>query len=320
MAVYTEVGREEVAAFLTGFEVGGVRSLTAIAEGIENTNYRLATTRGKFVLTLFESRMPAGDLPFVVALMDHLSGRGVVCPVPVADREGRRLHSLCGRPALLATFLEGRAPRRITPARCRAAGAALAGLHLAAEDFPESRANRLSAGAWRGMFDPFADDCESLYPGLAGLIWDEIGILEEVWPGYLPRGVIHGDLFPDNVFFTGRRLSGLIDFYFACRELFAYDLAVALISWCFDARQALDPALAAAMIEGYRGVRGLEPEEVRALPILARGAAMRFFLTRLEDWFDRPEGLLSRYKDPIEMAAIIAFHRGPAGRAAYGPA
>ena len=320
MAVYTEVGRAEVADFLAGFEVGGVRSLTAIAEGIENTNYRLATTRGKFVLTLFESRTPSRDLPFVVALMDHLSRRGVVCPVPVADREGRRLHSLRGRPALLATFLEGRMPRRITPAHSRAAGAALAGLHLAAEDFPESRANRLSVGAWRGMFEPFADRCESLRPGLAGLIGDEIGILEEAWPGHLPSGVIHGDLFPDNVFFAGGRLSGLIDFYFACRDLLAYDLAVALISWCFDARRTFDPALAAAMIGGYRSARGLEPEELRALPLLARGAAMRFFLTRLEDWFDRPEGLLSRYKDPIEMAAIIAFHRGPAGRAAYGPA
>lgn len=320
MAVYTEVGRAEAAAFLAGFGVGGLRSLTAIAEGIENTNYRLATTRGKFILTLFESRTPSRDLPFVVSLMDHLSRRGVACPVPVADRKGRRLHSLRGRPALLVTFLEGRAPRRVTPARCRAAGAALAGLHLAAADFPESRANGLSVGAWRGMFEPLADRCETLRPGLSGLIGDEIGILQGDWPGDLPRGVIHGDLFPDNVFFSGDRLSGLIDFYFACRDLLAYDLAVALISWCFDARRTFDPALAAAMIGGYRSVRRLETEEVRALPFLARGAAMRFFLTRLEDWFGRPEGLLSRYKDPLEMAAIIEFHRGPAGRGAYGPA
>ena len=317
MAVYTEVGRAEAAAFLAGFGVGGLRSLTAIAEGIENTNYRLATTRGKFVLTLFESRTPSRDLPFVVALMDHLSRRGVVCPVPVADRAGRRLHSLRGRPAILVTFLDGRAPRRVTPAHCRAAGAALAGLHVAAGDFPESRANGLSVGAWRGMFEPLAGRCETLRPGLSSLIGDEIGILRRGWPGDLPRGVIHGDLFPDNVFFSGNRISGLIDFYFACRDLLAYDLAVALISWCFDARRTFDPALAAAMIGGYRSVRGLEPEEVRALPLLARGAAMRFFLTRLEDWFGRPEGLLSRYKDPLEMAAIIEFHRGPAGRGAY---
>ncbi len=320
MAVYTEVGRADLAAFLAGFEVGDVRSFTAIADGTENTNYRLATTQGKFVLTLFESRTPSRDLPFVVALMDHLSRRNVVCPVPVPDRGGRRLHELCGRPAVLVTFLEGRMPRRITPAHCGAVGAALAGLHLASRDFTENRTNRLSVGAWRRMFEPLADRSESLRPGLSGLIGDEIDALERDWPGDLPSGVIHGDLFPDNVFFAGNRLSGLIDFYFACRDLLAYDLAVTLISWCFDARQRFDSARADALVAGYRSARGLEPEELRSLPLLARGAAMRFFLTRLEDWFDRPEGVLSRRKDPLEMAAIIEFHRGPAGRGAYGVA
>lgn len=320
MAVYTEVARADLDRFLAGFGVGAATSFSPTADGVENTNYLLGTGRGRFVLTLFERRTPAGDLPFLLSLMEHLAARGVSCPVPVPDRRGRRLHELAGRPAVLVTFLEGAPPRVPTPARCRAAGAALAALHRAAASFPESRPNGLSVSRWREMFEPLAGRADALRPGLSRMVGEEIDGLERNWPHGLPAGIVHGDPFPDNVFFVGDRVSGIIDLYFACRDLLAYDLAVCLVSWCLDGHGGVDPARAAALVAGYRTVRPLEPAELRHLPLLARGAATRFFLTRLEDRCDRPRGTVSRRKDPLEMVAAIEFHRGPGGRAPYGEA
>lgn len=320
MAVYTEVSRAELDRFLAGFDLGPVRAFSAIAEGVENTNYLLGTARGRFVLTLFERRVAAADLPFFVSLMGHLAARGVACPVPVADRRGRSIHEIGSRPAVLVTFLEGAPARRLTPALCRGAGAALARLHAAAADFPRTRANDLSVAGWRAMFGRLAADAEGLRPGLARMIEGEIAALERDWPGDLPAGVVHGDMFPDNVLFRGGRVAGVIDLYFACRDLLAYDLAVCLISWCADGRGAVDPGRAEALVSGYRGERALSAAEVESLPLLARGAAVRFFLTRLEDRRDRPRGLVSRRKDPLGMVPVIEFHRSAAGRAAYGAA
>ncbi len=320
MAVCTEVGRAGLDRFLAGFDIGAATSFSAIPDGVENTNYLLRTGRGRFVLTLFERRAHVGDLPFFVSLMEHLAARGVACPVPVADRRGRRLHELAGRPAVLVTFLEGAPSRDRPPAHCRAAGAALAALHRAAGSFPESRPNDLSVRRWREMLEPLAGRADALRPGLSRMIGEEIDGLERNWPHGLPAGIVHGDLFPDNALFVGDRVSGIIDLYFACRDLLAYDLAVCLISWCVDGRGAVDPARAAALVEGYRTVRPLDPAELRHLPLLARGAATRFFLTRLEDRFDRTRDAASRRKDPLEMVAAIEFHRGPGGRAVRGEA
>ena len=305
MAVYTEIDRAALDEFLEGFSIGGVVRSSGIDEGIENTNYLLETASGKFILTLFEARAKRRDLPYFLALMEHLAERGVPCPLPVPDRAGETLHALCGRPAAVTTFLEGAWPRNPAGRHCRAAGRALANLHLAARDFGMRRANDLSVTAWRSMFGRLADAADELKPGLSDWLSDEIGALEDEWPSGLPPGVIHGDLFPDNVFFAGDELAGLIDFYFACDDFLAYDLAICLDAWCFDRRGGFDAEAANALIDGYRVGREPEPDEFEALPVLARGAALRFLLTRLDDL--RRDGACR--KDPLDFVPVVEFLR-----------
>ena len=307
MAVYTCIDREALDGLLQDFDIGTTLSLTPIPTGIENTNYLLHTSRDRFILTLFEARTRVHDLPFYIGLMDHLAKRGLNCPVPVADCSGTHLHALAGKPALLTTFLEGSECQNLEPVHCRAVGAACAKLHLAGQDFSLSRQNDLSIGEWKQIFAPLARHADQVREGLRLWIEDELDALLELWPADLPSGVIHADLFPDNVFFVGEQLTGIIDFYFACNDFFAYDLAICLNSWCFRKGVGLDPDLAAAMVSGYNEKRLLEEHEVAALPILARGAAMRFLLTRLEDWFKPTD---SGYrKDPLEFLPIIETYR-----------
>ena len=303
MAVYTSIDREALDGFLRPFGIGPLLSLTPIAAGTENTNYLLQTSTGKFILTLFEARTRVHDLPFYIGLMDHLAKRGLNCPVPVGDSSGTRLRTLADRPALLTTFLEGSERQNPEPAHCRAAGEACARLHLAGRDFSMYRRNNLSVAEWKQIFEPLARHADRLRDGLGLWIADELDTLAELWPTDLPSGVIHADMFPDNVFFAGEQLTGIIDFYFACNDFFAYDLAICLNSWCFPKGRGFDPDLAAAMVSGYNGERRLEEREVTALPILARGAAMRFLLTRLEDWFKHADS--GNRKDPLEFLPII---------------
>ena len=305
MAVYTEVGSAALDRFLEGFLIGDVVGSAGIAEGIENTNYLLQTTSGRFILTLFEARTKRRDLPYFLALMEHLAECGIPCPVPVPDRTGETLHALCGRPATVTTFLEGAWPQNPARRHCRAAGRALAKLHLAGKSFGMHRANDLSVTAWRSMFVRLAKAADGLKPGLSDWISDEIDALENEWPSGLPLGVIHGDLFPDNVFFAGDVLSGLIDFYFACDDFLAYDLAICLNAWCFDRRGRFDAGAANALIDGYRAGRRPERREIEALPVLARGAAIRFLLTRLDDW--RRDG--ASRKNPLDFVPVVEFHR-----------
>jgi len=318
VAVYTRVSPEQVRAFLAGYDIGGLRALEGIREGVENSNYLLVTDCGRFILTLYEKRVDPADLPFFLGLMEHLAGRGVPCPVPVHDRGGRSLGELAGRPAAIVSFLEGRSVRRIEPAHCASLGAALARLHLAGRDFGMRRANALSVDHWRGLHLSCHGRADEVEPGLAGELEAELDVLEAEWPRQLPAGIIHADLFPDNVFFEDHRVTGLIDFYFACDDLFAYDLAICLNAWCFERGGEFNITKARALLQGYRGERPLAPEEIAALPVLARGAAMRFLLTRLYDWLNRVEGALVLPKDPMEYVHRLRFHRGLAGPGAYG--
>ncbi len=318
MAVYTEVSDEDLAAFIDEFDIGPVVSCKGIAEGVENSNYLVHTRQGRYILTLYEKRVAPSDLPFFLALMEHLASRGFPCPVPVRSREGHALAMLCGRPAALISFLEGLWPRRIRPWHCAQIGSALAQMHLAGADFPLQRSNDLSVTGWRPLFEACRSDADSLAPGLVSEIAAELGRLEADWPLDLPRGVIHADLFPDNVFFLGESLSGVIDFYFACTDFTAYDLAICLNAWCFEADGALNATKARLLTSGYRRVRPLEPAEMTALPLLARGSAMRFLLTRLYDWINTPAGALVKRKDPKEYLQKLRFHRGVRGPGDYG--
>lgn len=309
MAVYTDISEEELSAFLADYPVGGLLSYKGIAEGVENSNFLLHTSEGHFILTLYEKRVNPDDLPFFIGLMEHLAAGGVTCPQPVKRADGGAIGRLAGRPAAIVTFLEGMWPRRPNAGHCRAVGAALARMHLAGKGFDLTRANALGVDGWRPLFDLAAARADEVEPGLRAEIAGELDILEATWPKGLPAGVIHADLFPDNVFFLGADLSGLIDFYFACNDLLAYDVAVCLNAWCFERDFSFNITKGQALLAGYQTVRALSPAERDALPLLARGAALRFLLTRLYDWLNQVEGALVRVKDPLEYRDLLEFHR-----------
>ncbi|MBF0251008.1 MAG: homoserine kinase [Alphaproteobacteria bacterium] len=318
MAVYTPVDRKALQIFVSEYAIGPVVVCVGIAEGRENTNFRLTTGEGVYILTLFEKRTGESDLPFFLGLMDHLAGKGVRCPVPVRRKDGGVLGRLCGKPAAIVTFMDGDWPRHPTAGQCRALGRALGELHLAGLDFPQARPDALGADAWRNMLDACEGRGDSVVAGLTEELTLDLTILERDWPRGLPAGVVHGDLFPDNVFFRDGAISGIIDFYFAGTNALAYDLAVCLNAWCFDAKGAFDADKGRAMLAGYRDARPLDEDEVRALPMLARGAAMRFLLTRLFDWLNAPAGGDAPPKDPREYLRILRFHRAVADARDYG--
>jgi homoserine kinase type II len=318
MAVYTEIGDDELREFTALYDIGEVLSCKGIAEGVENSNFLLTTERGNFILTLYEKRVAPQDLPFFIALMDHLAHQGVACPTPVRARDGEALRELCGRPAAIVTFLTGMWPRRIDAVHCAGLGRALARLHLAGESFPMVRPNDLSVAGWSRLFHSCAGRAGEWQAGVAGELGDELAFVAAAWPRELPTGVIHADLFPDNVFFRDRELSGLIDFYFACTDFLAYDIAICLNAWCFEPDLSFNVTKARLLVREYQAVRPLSPSELAALPLLARGSALRFLLTRLYDWLNQTAGALVRPKDPTEYLKKLRFHRGITGPAAYG--
>lgn len=318
MAVYTEVSDEELEAFVAAYDIGGVVSCKGIAEGVENTNYLLQTEAGSFILTLYERRVRRGDLPFFIGLMDHLAARGLACPTPVHGRDGNALRELCGRPAAIVSFLQGMWPRRITVRHCALLGEAMARMHLAGADFPLRRPNDLSVASWRPLLEDSAARADSVRPGLRDVVEVELDRLEAQWPSGLPTGIVHADLFPDNVFFLGDRCSGIIDFYFACTDALAYDIGICLNAWCFEPDGAFNATKARALLSAYRRVRPISAEELAALPLLACGAAMRFLLTRLYDWLHTPPDALVKRKDPLEYLHKLRFHQGVGGPGAYG--
>jgi homoserine kinase type II len=318
MAVYTDVAAEDLAAFLAGYEIGELLAYKGIAEGVENSNFLVHTSRGNFILTLYEKRVATGDLPFFLGLMEHLARRGITCPLPVHNRAGTVLGTIAGRPAAIITFLDGMWIRRPTAAHCAALGTALGGLHRAGADFPGRRANALSVAGWRPLYGAVAARCDTIQPGLAAGLAAELTQLETAWPRDLPQGVIHADLFPDNVFFLGDRLSGLIDFYFACTDALAYDLAICLNAWCFEPDHSYNVTKGRSLLQAYAAVRPLAAAERDSLPLLARGSALRFLLTRLVDWFDERGAALVRRKDPMEYFRKLRFHQAVKSASDYG--
>ena len=318
MAVYTDVTEPQLAAFLDRYDLGDLASYKGIAEGVENSNFLLRTTGGTYILTLYEKRVNRGDLPFFVGLMEHLAERGLSCPLPVHDRDGNALGELAGRPAAVFTFLDGMWTRRPSPDHCRAVGVALARMHGSAADFELTRRNGLSPADWRALYESCGGRADEVEPGLSAEIEAELSHFEAQWPAGLPAGVIHADLFPDNVFFLSGQLSGLIDFYFACNDLLAYDLAITLSAWCFEQDGSYNVTKGRALMSGYASVRPLEAAEYDSLPLLCRGAAMRFMLTRLYDWLNVPDDSFVTKKDPREYLKKLRFHRGVRDASEYG--
>lgn len=318
MAVYTEVGDEDLIEFIADYDIGEVLSCKGIAEGIENSNFALTTSAGNFILTLYEKRVDPADLPFFLGLLDHLAGAHIPCPTPVHGRDGEALRQLCGRPAAVVTFLEGMWPRRISPDHCAEVGRAMAELHLAGADFKMTRANALSVESWRPLLAKSAARTDEVEAGLVAELTTALDGLEGNWPDGLPSGVIHGDLFPDNVFFRDDRLTGMIDFYFACNDMFAYDVGICLNAWCFEPDLSFNVTKARRMLTAYRKVRDFPPDELDALPLLAQGSAMRFLLTRLYDWLHTPPDAMVTRKSPQEFLAKLRFHCAVSGPGEYG--
>ncbi len=318
MAVYTDVPDDELQKFAAQYALGEIISCKGIAEGVENSNYLLRTETGIFILTLYEKRVDPKDLPFFIGLMEHLAARGLACPTPVHGSDGVALRTLCGRPACIITFLDGMWPRRVQPFHCAGVGRALAELHLAGGSFAMSRPNSLSLAGWRTYFELCRQRADEIRPGLAEELAGELAEIEAAWPRDLPSGIIHADLFPDNVFFRGETVSGLIDFYFACSDFLAYDIAICLNAWCFESDGSFNVTKARLLLSNYRAVRPISAAELAALPLLARGSALRFLLTRLYDWLNQSAGAMVRPKDPLEYLQKLRFHRSVAGPGEYG--
>ena len=318
MAVYTEVSDEELIDFVGAYDIGEVVSFKGIAEGVENSNYLLQTTAGAYILTLYEKRVRKSDLPYFLGFMEHLAAQGIDCPTPLHGNDGTTLRTLCGRPAAIITFLKGMWPRRIQPHHCASLGTALAQLHMAGASFGMYRKNDLSIKDWRPLYASCVDRAHEITESLPRIVSTEIEFLEANWPRGLPSGVCHADLFPDNVFFIGDKLSGMIDFYFACNDFFAYDLGICINAWCFERDGSFNVTKAQLMLSNYRKVRDFSNDELQALPLLARGSAVRFLLTRLYDWLNHPEGALVKPKDPLEYLGILQFHQQVCNPSAYG--
>lgn len=318
MAVYTDITEIDLRHFLSQYDAGELTSYKGIAEGVENSNFLLHTTKEPLILTLYEKRVDAGDLPFFLGLMQHLAEKGLNCPLPLPRHDGKLCGELSGRPAALISFLEGMWLRKPEAHHCHEVGRALAEMHLAAADFTIRRENALSVQGWLELWEKAGPRADEVQPGLEQEIEAELKFLKDCWPKDLPQGVIHADLFQDNVFFLSDRLSGLIDFYFACNDLLAYDVSICLNAWCFQPDGSYNFAKGSAMLAGYQSVRPLSEAEAQALPVLCRGSALRFFLTRLYDWLTTPEGALVVKKDPLEYLRKSRFHRTIASASEYG--
>lgn len=318
MAVYTEVTDDALAAFLTGYDIGTAVAFRGIAEGVENSNFSLRTTAGDFILTLYEKRVDPTELPWFLGLMEHLAGRGVVCPQPVRGRDGAALRQLSGRHAAITTFLLGVWPRRVRVEHCGPVGAALASMHLAGGDYAPTRRNALGPEGWMPLLGRARDRADEVQPGLAATLDAALSSILAGWPNGLPIGHIHADMFPDNVFFLADKLSGVIDFYFAATDILAYDIAICLNAWCFESDFSFNVTKARALLLAYQAIRPLSARERAALPVLCQGAAIRFLLTRLYDWLNTPPGALVTPKDPLEYWRRLRFHLSARDEHAYG--
>ena len=318
MAVYTNVDDAALGAFLEAYDLGNVLSFAGIAEGVENSNYLLRTDRAHYILTLYEKRVDPADLPFFIEVMEVLATSGLTCPLPVPARDGTILQDLAGRPCAVFTFLDGTWSRYPNREKCAELGRTLAHMHLNCAPVTHRRPNALGPDAWRPLLDSIGDRADVVGDGMRDAINDRLDTILGAWPRDLPTGVIHADLFPNNVLFIGDRLTGVIDFYFACDDILAYDLSICMNSWCFEPDGSFNLTKSRAMLKGYQSVRPLAEAEIDAIPVLAAGSAMRFFLTRLYDWIHTPADALASPKDPMEYWAILRFHQSVSGTTAYG--
>ena len=316
MAVYTALGTEELAELIAAYDVGELVSAKGIAEGVSNSNWMIDTTRGRYILTMYERRIDLDELPFFLDLLDHLSAAD--CPVPrtIHDSTGASARTIRGKTVALIEYLAGTSPSRPTPDQAHSVGAALAQVHLAGRQFGRDRTNRLGPAANAGTLRTIGGEALARIDPAMRDLPARATALAEAWPANLPRSVIHSDLFPDNVLMRGDAVTGLIDFYFACTDAMAYDLAVTHAAWSFESEDAGFVApVGRALVSGYESVRPLSAEEFAALPLLAEGACLRFAASRAEDWISTPDDALVTRKDPMEFVQRWNFYRDAGAKA-----
>ena len=318
LAVYTAITDDDVAAHLRNYNIGTLQSLKGIAEGVQNSNFLLSTTKGRYILTLYEQMVAEADLPFYVGLMEHLSDHGINCPQPMKMKNGSALSNLCGRPAAIVSFLNGVSVSNPIADHCYQLGRMLAEMHLAASNFPMQLENALSQDKWQAFYQRSQARVHEILSELPDIMHQELEYLSANWPKNLPSGVVHADLFPDNVFFLDGQLSGLIDFYFAANDLFAYDVAICINAWCFDKDNRFSAAKSTALLRGYQSIRTLSRDEVEAMPVLCRGAAIRFLVTRIYDWLNVPPGAVVVPHDPLVILDYLKFHQQVKSPNEYG--
>lgn len=318
MAVYTQIEADALESALENFDIGELESFEGIAEGVENTNYVLKTTAGKFILTLIEKRAKPDELPFYTAFMNYLREHGVPSPQVIGNREGQNIFTLANRPALITEFLDGTSVKDVYVHHCQMVGELLASMHRFGRAFTLHKNNTMGLPAWTSLIHACADRADEVEKGLFAMLDAELDYLKKNWPKYLPKGAVHADLFPDNVFFRDEKISGVIDFYFACWDTLAYDLMLAFNPWCFDWKGDLDLAKSQAFLSSYHKLRPLTKNELKALPFFGRAAAVRIIATRLYDWLNPVEGALVRAKDPMEHVKILRFHQKVASLEDYG--
>lgn len=316
MAVYTQLSESDIRSLLSLYDIGRLESFKGIAEGVSNTNYLLLTKRESqntnYILTLFEDNFNSADLPFFMRLTEYLAENGIVCPCPVKNKIGEVVGSIKNRPAVLIEFLQGRGNPHITPEHLRLVGELVAKLHLATSGFKQKRENALSLAGLKNMFAGFSGRADEIQAGLRKELESEFSFLTQNLPKDLPAGIVHTDIFPDNVFFidgnTDRpELSGIIDFYFSCYDFYVYDLMIVVNAWCFNSAHEFIPERAQALFKGYNSLRKITDAEKEAMHILGRRASMRFLMTRARDWLSDNEGALVNKKDPMEYVKKLHF-------------
>ena len=318
MAVYTELTKSDISEFLNSYKIGDLITFEGIIEGVENSNFKLNTSKNNFILTVFEKRVDSKDLPFFIKLMNHLYKKNIKCPCPIIDIDGNYIKEIKDKPSVIVSYVQGKWIKSIKNIHCEQLGQNLAKMHLASNDFKLSRYNSMGMNEWSSLFSNFNSERKSQYNEIYDIIKKELIFIKKEWPKDLPSGVIHADLFQDNVFFENDIFSGIIDFYFACNDFYAYELAVCLNAWCFERDQSFNITKARLILNNYQKERPLIKEEKEYFPILSRGAALRFLLTRLNDLIFHPKDAKVNPKNPVEYLKILQFHQKIKSISEYG--
>jgi homoserine kinase type II len=308
MAVYTKLEHQEVRQFLEQYNINNFKDYKGITEGVENTNYLIKTSEQDYILTIYEKRVDENDLPFFIKLLSYLSENKFPCPKPIANKNNEKINRIKNKNAALVTFLNGQSKNKITSEECFEIGKITAQLHEITKKFDINRKNNLSIENWESIFEKTIKHKIDLDESIIKKTKNYLNFLKDKWPKNLPQGIIHADLFPDNIFFTNNKVSGIIDFYFACNDFFAYEIAICINSLCFDNNSTFNMTKAKNLIDGYTSIRTLSEDEKKYLPILSMGAAMRFFLTRLYDFYHTDNKADVKIKDPFEYLKKIEFH------------